>query len=299
MNKRTLGLILAFISAFSFGIAPMFTKLAFDGGSNGIMTMVLRNFFSLPLLLVFVLYFKISLKITKKQLIQLLILNIIGTSLTGCLLYSSYNYLGTGLASCLHFIYPILIMISCLIIFKERPTKAKILALVLSIVGISLSVDIGNFSLIGFTMALLSGFTYAFYVLYLDKTGLKHHNVIVITFYSCLINTIFIATYSIFSNDFTLNLTGMAWFSSVLVAILSSIIGIAFLQISLQYIDSPTASIMSTMEPVTSVFFGVIILSEPISMLKFLSCIFIILAVLIIALDSKRGYVGDMEGIYE
>lgn len=297
MKKRTIGLLLAFISAFSFGIAPLFTKITFNGGSNGIMTMILRNFFSLPFLLIFILYFKISLKITKKQLFQLILLNIIGTSMTGCLLYSSYSYIGIGLASCLHFTYPILIMLSCLIIFKEKPTPAKIIALVLSIMGIAFSVDLSSFSYLGFAMSLLSGFTYAFYVLYLDKTGLKHHNVVVITFYSCLINSITIFIYSLFNNSFTLNITPVAWYSAVGVAILSSIIGIAFLQISLQYIDAPTASIMCTMEPVTSVFLGILILSEPITVLKLISCILIIFAVLIIALDSRRGYIGNMEDV--
>lgn len=295
MKNRTKGIVLALTSAFAFGLSPIFTTITLNEGSNGIMTMFLRNLISIPLLLAFILYFGISLKLSKKQFFQLTILNIIGASTTGCLLFSSYKYTGISLATCLHFVYPVLIMIACLYIFKEKPTIAKIAALILSLLGIFLSLDIQTFNLIGFSMALISGVTYAFYVIYLDKTGLKLHNVAVITLYSCIINSICIFIFSLFTETFTLDISIKGWGSAVMVAILSTIIGVAFLQAALQYIDSPTAAIMCTMEPVTSVILAIIILNESVGVMKLISCVLIISAVFVIALDNKRGYAGGVD----
>lgn len=294
MNRKSLGIILSLISAFAFGVSPVFASIAISAGSNGIMTMFLRNLLPIPILLIIILVFKIKFSFNKKQIFQLIILNVVGGAFTGCLLFSSYQYTGIGLATCLHFVYPVLIMISCLIIFKERVNSYKIVALILSIIGIFFTVDINNFSVRGFTYAVLSGVTYAFYILYMDKTGLKGSNVIVVTLLGCIINTVCIGIFAIISNTFTLNIGIKGFAASFMVSVLSTMVGVALLQMSLQFIDSSTAAIMCTMEPLTSVLMGILVLLEPIGLLKLLGCIFIIAAVFIIAIDNRRGYIGNI-----
>lgn len=294
MNKKTIGIILASISALSFGIAPVFTSITLSEGSNGVMTMFLRNLLSIPILLLLVLILKLKTKLTIKQFFQLIFLNIVGAAMTGCLLFTSYKYTGIGLATCLHFVYPVVIMISCLVIFKERANIFKISALILSVFGIFLTVDISNFSVIGFSFAVLSGFTYAFYILYIDKTNIKLHNVIIITLYSCIINAISIGIFALITNKFTLDITPKGYGAAFIVAIMSTLVGIAFLQVSLQFIDSSTAAIMSTLEPLASVTMGILVLSEGFNIIKFFGCIFIIIAVFLIAIDNRRGYIGNM-----
>lgn len=294
MNRKTLGIILALISSFSFGVAPVFASIALSEGSNGIMTMFLRNFLAIPILFFAILILKIKIKINIQLIKKLIILNVLGGALTGCLLFSAFQYTGIGLATCLHFVYPVIIMISCLIIFKERANVFKISALVISIVGIFFTVDISNFHLKGFSFALISGFTYAFYILYMDKSNIKNTNVLFITLIGCIINSICIGIFAVATDTFVYNLSVKGLGASLVVAILSTLIGVALLQVSLQYVDSSTASIMSTMEPLTSVFMGIIVLSEAVNPIKLLGCLLIILAVFIIAIDNRRGYIGNM-----
>lgn len=288
MNRRWIGIMLASVSAIAFGVAPLFTTTTFEEGSNPIMTMFLRNALLLPFLWVAAKLLHLKMRLTFREFRQLALLSLIGGSGTGCLLFSAYPSAGIGLATCLHFTYPVLIMICCILFFGDRINIYKLGALILSLVGIFFTVEIGSFEVFGFVTALLSGVTYAFYILYMDKTGLKNRNVIVITFYGALLNSIFVGLYAWMIGDFTLDITPKGWGAAFMVSFLATVIGIALLQMALQYVDSPTAAIMCTLEPLVSVFLGMAVLDEPSSVMKLFGCGLIVLSVLLISLDNRR-----------
>ena len=116
MTKGKLFLIL---SAFFYGILPIFASVAYRGGINGVTLSFLRSFMSIPLLFIMIKADKKSLKLTKKQIKSIINLGIVGGALPILLLYLSYNYIPTGLATTLHFIYPLVIVIASAILYHE------------------------------------------------------------------------------------------------------------------------------------------------------------------------------------
>lgn len=62
----------------------------------------------------------VSIKITKEELKKLALVATIGYVGTGMLLFLSYNYVPTGMATTIHFIYPILVITGCVVFYKER-----------------------------------------------------------------------------------------------------------------------------------------------------------------------------------
>jgi len=66
---------------------------------------------------------------------------------------------------------------------------------------------------------------------------------------------------------------------SLLIAILTSIIGIICLQQGVRYLGAATASILSMFEPVTSVIFGIVILQEQLTIVKAIGCFIILGAI--------------------
>ena len=167
MTKGKLFLVL---SAFFYGILPVFASVAYRGGINGVTLSFLRSFISVPVLYAMIRADKKSLHLTRKQVYDVIKLSVIGGALPIVLLYLSYNFISTGLATTLHFVYPLVIVLLSAIIYREKMSRITLCAVLLVTIGIFMFTDLNvNASKTGIIFALLSGIFYSFYVIYIDK----------------------------------------------------------------------------------------------------------------------------------
>ena len=90
MSKSKVCLIL---SAFIYGFAPILAKFAYKSGANGITLTFLRTFLMLPLLFFIMIFRKVSFKLTKKELIDIILLGVVGGSFSMISLYAAYDYI--------------------------------------------------------------------------------------------------------------------------------------------------------------------------------------------------------------
>ena len=158
------GKVCLLISAFLYGIAPVLAKFTYTGGANGITLTFLRAAISVPLLYLIIRVDRRSLKLTKNEFKSILLLGIFGGTAPVLLLYASYNFISTGLATTLHFVYPLVIVLASAFLYHEKMSKFKLVAVVLVTVGIFLFADIETASdSAGIVLALLSGVFYSFY----------------------------------------------------------------------------------------------------------------------------------------
>lgn len=283
------GIIFTIISAFVFGFTPILAKITYAGGNNAITLTFLRALFGLPFLYIGMRKNKTVLKITKDEFFKFILLSFLGIGITTISLYSSYNYISVGMATTLHFIYPCVVYFICILFFKEKITKKKLTALIFSSFGIIMLIDKVSYgNTVGIFLATLSGITYGLFLVYLDKSGFKHMDAFKCTFYISLFNIVGIFFFGKFTGDLTFALDLSAWLITILISFLTSIFGNAFLQLGVKYCGATTASILCTFEPITSVILGIIFLSEHITIFKFLGCIFIILAVVLLSINDKK-----------
>ncbi|MDO5755123.1 MAG: EamA family transporter [Tissierellia bacterium] len=286
--NQLMGMIYTMISAFVFGFTPILVNITFDHGNNPVMMAFFRGFLVLPVLFISLNSRRVSLKVDRKQGVQLFILSVIGGGLTTVVLYSSYQYMSVGGATTLHFIYPAIVTFIGILFFKERSNLLKLAALILSMIGVFILADFrSGTSLKGIFLATISGFTYAFYIIYMDRSGLKNMDSIKVTFYNCLMNSVFLTIYGMISGDFTLKLPPIVWGISFFVAVVTAILGVAFLQMGIMIVGPSTASILSTLEPITSVILGVFILHESADMKKIIACTLIFLSVILLSYGTK------------
>lgn len=282
------GIIYTIISAFVFGFTPILAKLTYDGGNNAITLTFLRAMFGIPFLYFGMKKNGINMKITKREFFHLIGLSILGIGITTTSLYASYNYISVGMATTIHFIYPCIVYFICILFFKEKITLKKMSALILSMIGIVMLVDeISGGSAFGVFLAALSGITYGSFLVYLDKSGLKHMDAFKCTLYISLINIFGLYIFGTATGELTFSLTPMAWGLTILISFLTAIFGNAFLQLGVKYCGATTASILCTFEPITSVALGIFFLSESITFIKIIGCILIMLAVLILSINSQ------------
>lgn len=282
------GIIFTIISAFVFGFTPILAKITYSGGNNAITLTFLRALLGLPFLYIGMRKNKTSIKISKSEFFKFILLSFLGIGITTISLYESYNYISVGMATTLHFVYPSVVYFICILFFKEKITLKKLLALFFSTIGIVMLVDkmVGG-SMFGIFLATLSGVTYGLFLVYLDKSIFKHMDPFKCTFFISLFNVVGIFFFGRITGNLTFGLTYSAWLITILISFLTSVFGNAFLQLGVKYCGATTVSILCTFEPITSVVLGIFFLNESLTILKFLGCFCIILAVILLSINNK------------
>ncbi len=275
------GKICLILSALIYGIAPMLAKIAYMGGVNGMTLTFLRTFLMLPLLFILMLACGRSFRLNKKELFDIIILGVVGGSFSIISLYAAYDYISTGLATTLHFIYPLIIVVVSALIYREKITNMKLAAVMLVTLGIFLFVDLNTAAdKIGVILAVLSGVFYSFYVIYMDHSGLDKMDYVKLTFYLMIIMSAgtFIfgaATKSIVFNE----MSGTAWVFAVIISFLITIGAIPLFQAGVRYEGASTAGIVSALEPITTIILGALFLGEAMGLVQYFGGAMIILGV--------------------
>lgn len=289
MNDRITGITFVMISAFIFGFTPILGKLSYAGGNNAVMLTFLRAFLAIPLLYVMLIKNNISFSLTKKEKRDIFILSVFGSSLTTFTLYASYNYIPVGLATTLHFIYPSLVLVYSIIFLGEKASKIQIIALFISSIGVLFFCDFGSqISITGVMLAIVSAASWAFNIVFLHHSGLVYLHPLKLCFYQSSIVSLLMLLFGIFSGKFTLDLTPAAMGYSFIVSLCVSIGAVSFLQMGIRYVGSMTASILSMLEPITSIVCGLLILNETITILNAIGCVIIVVGVALITLFSEK-----------
>lgn len=284
LPERIKGMAYAALSAVIFGFTPILGRLTYPMGSNGITLTFLRATLCLPVLLLLVKAKGISLRLERREIGPVILLGSLGCALTTVLLYLSYDYQPVGLSTTLHFIYPAVIAAGCVVLFKEHLGVWKLLAVVLSMAGVLLFIDLGSSgSALGFALALLSGVTYAFYVIYMDWSGLKKLHYFKLSFYVCCCMSLCTGLFGVVSGQLVLVLPPEAWVLSLMVSFFTSLGALPLFQLGVRYTGASTAAVLSTLEPITSIAVGILVLGEELSVFKWVGCVLILAGVVLVS----------------
>lgn len=284
------GIVYSIISAFIFGLTPIYMKLVSAQGLN----MITYIFYSSILTaIICVVYSKLShtsLVLKGKKLKEACISGVTGGGLTTVLLGISYNYLPSGMATSLHFIYPTIVMIISVIIFKDHINILRSVSLFMCLFAIIiLGRSNSTNKAIGVVIALCSGFTYAFYIVYIEKTCVKEFPWLLLVFYMSLGGFITSFLFGVFTKTITFIVLDYKLLAVLTITTLfRSFIATPFFQLGVRYSGSTIASLLSTFEPLTSIIFGYFILNEKLNTAKVIGCIAIILSVILIIADAVR-----------
>ena len=284
MNTRTKGFLATMISAVFFGFIPLFVKTICAGGGNSVSAAFYRFFLSVPILYIYLKAQGISMRITRTEFAKIALITIFGYGGTAVLLFSSYNFIPSGMSTTIHFMYPVFTILGCMIFFKEKVSPLKLLCVALCFGGILLfyNGESGG-SVLGMALSFLSGVTYAFYTIYLEKSGLQKMENLKLIFYMNTVAAAMILVMALLTAQFTLRLTPLAWGTAVFFATATSLIGVLGYQIGVKCIGPQNAAILSTFEPITSVIVGVLVYREAFSARTLLGCLCVLSAVVIVA----------------
>ena len=285
----TRGIVLTILSACCFGLLPLFAKTAYAGGFNPYAFSLFRVAFTAMILFGILKYQKKSLAIEKQEAITLFKASFFGYYLMMITVCVSYTLMDTGIATVLHFIYPVATMAGAVIIYKEKTNAVQIGAMAVSLLGIYFLVGLerhGAVSFTGFILALSSGFFYAYYILTVSHGTIKTMDSFVVIFYITLFNSATLFVTCLFTGNFPREITPMGFMGTVMVALVSSVIGMVAFQAGLKKISATSATILSTFEVLTSLIVGSALLGESFSVFQMGGSALIMVSVVAVALSE-------------
>lgn len=290
--KMVKGCAFAVLSAVIYGCMPLMAKYIYADGVNPLTLVFLRNLFSLfPLALLAYRDGK-TLKVSPAQLPSIAVISLLGCCITPILLFSSYQFIPSCLATVFHFAYPAFVVLGEILLFRKQAQASSIISVLLCAVGIFLFyTPQGDLNFTGCALALLSALTFAGYVLSLSSFGNKNISGFLFSFYIALISCVAAFIICIVTNSLALPATAFGWCLCILFSLLVTTGALVLFQQSTFLIGGETTSILSTLEPITSVVLGVLIFSEPLSLRVFVGTVLVILASIISVLFNliKKG----------
>ena len=294
-NRKLLqGYVCIILSAVIFGLMPLMASLIYADGVNSITLAFLRNLLSLPLLAVLAFSSKGRVCLCVKALPRLGFIALMGCCLTPLLLFSSYNYIQSGTATVFHFIYPAVVVLGEFIFLKSQKNRKHILCVLICMAGIALFYNPGTpLNLQGSLYALSSGVTYAAYIMLLS--AYKHEKGSVFGFSLCVssIASVLLLLVCLLTKQLSLPQTPMGWLLSIGFAWIVNAGAVALFQRGTFLIGGSRASILSTFEPITGVFVGILVFRESVSPFTLLGTALVIAAgILIAVLDVRKARQG-------
>lgn len=288
-KSRTLGIFYVFLSAVVFGFTPVLANLSYAGGNNGVNMAFLRSLIPLPLLFVLGRVTAPGYRPTSRQWKRGLLL---GLYQFGCtlMLYSSYSYIPVGIATTLHFLYPLLVVLYHVVRFRERPGPMKIVGLGLGMAGAASLLEMGEGGLhpVGVTLALLSAFAFAAYLIVLQQESGDPLPLYRLTTATSLSGCALCIAVGLGMGKLALALTPAAWVYAIITAFAVTIGGTAVFQAGVRIVGDADAAIYSLFEPITSIVFGLILLGEVFTTRKAVSCVLILVGLLLTALADRK-----------
>lgn len=278
-------------AAIFFGIMPIWVKLAYTTGLTAIGFTFYRSVLAALMIGAFILYKKRSFRLKKTQWLPVTMACVFFTA-TILILFSSYQYVSAGIATSLHYLFPVLVMLFSYIIYREKLHIYKWIAVTISVIGIYFiaNPEGSTFSLLGVSLALLSAVFFALYALSINHPQMKAIDSLVLAFYLCLfaLCTTFVLLMVQGDGIPPITLKGLEY--TALVSFFCTALALIFFIKGAQCIGSANASMLSTMEPVVSLLAGVAILNEGLTWATSLGCFLIVLALILIGFaDIKES----------
>lgn len=288
MNKLN-GLIYGILSSASFGLIPLFAIPAMQHGMDFMNVLSYRFLFATLSLAILLKVRRCSFRIEKKDFSTLLLLAIFYLISSVFLLWG-YNFMPSGIATTLHFMYPVITTLVMMAFFHEKSSKWRISAIILAIAGVyalSHTEPNGKASLLGIVIVLLSAVGYALYLVAVGQRKNKSIQGLKLTFYVFLFGTVILwAGMSLFGKVQAIPdpSTGA---NLLMLAIIPTVVSNLTLVEAIKYIGATQTSVLGAMEPVTAVIVGITVFGESFSLTIAAGILLIISAVTIIILKNN------------
>ena len=261
------GIFLTVLSAVLYGLNPLFSKTINVGGCNSLTQTFAR--LAAGIVIFFILLVcsgsgsvREKLRLSRQEL---------------------KDILASGLATTLHFVYPVLVVVACIAFRYERANRRKLVCCALCFAGIlCFYTPGGDVSAYGVFLALASGVAWAYYIVHLNSSGLVTMAPFKLAFWLCVFSAVLVGGITLAMGEFVWPSTAFTRGALALYCCVSTAASLLF-QLGNRFIGAQSASMLSTFEPLTSVVIGILVYHEVLTVRLGIGIFCILLAVFLLA----------------
>ncbi len=293
MNNKAKGYLFAAISAATYGMNPLFALPLYEGGMDLYSVLFFRYLFAIPILAIMLKIRRRYFSIEKKDLMPLIVLGIL-FAMSSITLFSSYHHMDVGIASTILFVYPIIVALIMFLFFKEKISVKTMICIAVALLGIVLLCKSGEGAVVstkGVLFVLGSSLSYAIYIVYVNKSRINKMATIKVTLYVLIVGWIIFAIRALASGVLTTPPAEKWWLWANIIAlsVFPTVISLICTTEAIQYIGSTPTAILGVLEPVTAVFFGIVVFHEIITTRILIGLILVITSVTFVVAGDKIG----------
>ncbi len=279
-RRRRAGVAACLVSAAGFGALPIFGKEAFEAGVGPLGLLWAR--FGLAALVFWALVAAVRpARPARLWLIAGLLMGFAGYALEAALFFLALERIDASLTELLLYAYPAMVTVAAVARGRERLSGRLAGALLLASGGLILvlagSLALGA-NLAGFALGLSAATVYAGYVLVGERVVGAVHPLLL----AALVSTGATAAFTLAGlagAPLGLPTTGSAWGVVGLIAVVGTVVPVAALFAGIERVGAPTASILSTAEPVVTVGLAMVFLGEALSPVEAVGALAVLSAV--------------------
>ena len=280
------GYLLAALAAAAYGTNPAFAVPLYEEGMNPNTVLFFRYVLGIPLLAVLMTFRGVSFKLPKGAFWQTVLLGGL-MAISSLTLFESYNYMNSGIASTLLFVYPVMVAVIMMFFFHEKNGPSLYICLLIMFAGLFLLVNPTqgfNLSPLGCLLVMISALTYAFYIVLVNVSKkLKAIPTTKLLFYVLIWGSVLFAINIPLGNPFTVPASGHEWWNLIALAVIPTLLSLACTTAAIQLIGSTPTAILGSLEPVSAVLLSVFFLHQPISTLEIIGgCLIVISTIIVI-----------------
>jgi len=234
--------------------------------------------------------------ISRRSMVALLVLALVGFTPQAGLYFITVRMLAPGITSLLLYLYPGFVLILSAFFLGKKPTKGQLAALVMSLLGCLLTFyKPGAYPLLGLMLGVFVAAAYGIYLVVAEN---------ILACFDPLFSTAVIMTVAgtvywalLIGSGMPLKAPSSAgdWLLVAGIAFLATVLPITMLFSAMNRIGAANTSLISTVEPVSTVLLSVLFLGEELTPGRVLGGFLIIGGVVVLRLFSRPGPKPHME----
>lgn len=291
--NRIKGILYAAVSSSTFGLAPFFSLTLLLAGFSAFEVLSYRWGVATIALTLFGWCSGCSFRLEKKDFLVVLLLSLL-RAVTSFSLLIAYQNIATGVASTIHFMYPLAVSLVMMYFFQEKKSLWVMFAVFMSLLGAALlssgELEAKNGdTIVGLVAACVSVFSYAGYIVGVRMTRAVQINSTVLTCYVMGLGTVLYFIGALTTSGLRLVADGYTWLIILGLALPATAISNITLVRAIKYAGPTLTSILGAMEPLTAVVIGIFVFKELFTLNSAIGIILILLAVSVVIFRKQKN----------
>ena len=294
------GLILGLTAAVCYGFIPLFTK-ELQHPSEGLAlssaTILFYRFGIASIVIAGIMLFqRISFRITFPEFLRLTLLAFLSDG-AALFLIAGYSYMPSGVATTLHFMYPVFTALTMMLFFHEPRRMSTVLAITMAVAGLFVLswTGQGEVALLGVVLEIISALCFALYLIRVNRSKISNMPPTKLTFYVMILGVLIFAATIIYERSeiemathFAVLPSTRGWLNLIALSLVCTVITNLALVHAIQMIGPTITAVLGVLEPVTAILLGIVFMGEELTSPIVLGIMLIISAVLIIVLRKHK-----------